>query len=188
MPLGRRRARALAAARAAELDRQRALVDVLERVADACDRLVDRIEADGTERRALTVAVNALAQGLRALPPPPAAPRVLGGSFFGVDATRAFAAPLKPVVVVPLTDDEVAVRVPPERGVEVRCRFGDRWVDGFEVCEAIADDDRVRYRLRRRSDGAVLPTLFGADDVREVRDARPTREHGEPRPGRWSLA
>jgi hypothetical protein len=185
MPLGRRRARALAAARAAELDRQRALVDVLERVADACDRLVDRIDTDGAERRALTVAMNALAQGLRALPSPPVAPRVLGGSFFGADPAPAFAVPVSPAAVVPLAADEIAVAVPPEHGVEVRCRFGDRWVDGFEVCEAIADDDQVRYRLRRRSDGAVLPTLFGPDDVREVRGARGRVEY---RTGRWSLA
>ena len=51
-------------------------------------------------------------------------------------------------------------------GVEVRCRFGDRWVTGFEVCEVIRFDDEIRYRLRRRSDGSVLPTLFDEKDLR----------------------
>jgi hypothetical protein len=51
-------------------------------------------------------------------------------------------------------------------GVEVRCRFGDRWVTGFEVCEVIRFDDEIRYRLRRRSDGSVLPTLFDEQDLR----------------------
>lgn len=60
-----------------------------------------------------------------------------------------------------------AVRqVPPRDGVEVRCRFGDRWVTGFEVCEVIRFDDETRYRLRRRSDGSVLPTLFDEKDLR----------------------
>ena len=51
-------------------------------------------------------------------------------------------------------------------GVEVRCRFGDRWVTGFEVCEVIRLDDATRYRLRRRSDGSVIPTLFDEKDLR----------------------
>jgi hypothetical protein len=51
-------------------------------------------------------------------------------------------------------------------GVEVRCRFGDRWVTGFEVCEVIRLDDRTRYRLRRRSDGSVIPMLFEEKDLR----------------------
>jgi hypothetical protein len=185
--LRRRRARARArstAARAAELDRERAIVDGLERMADACDRLVDRIDADHAERHALAVAINALAQGLRARPP--AAPRVVGGSFFGLDATRAFVVPVPATTIVPLGDDDIAIEVAPDRGVEVRCRFGDTWVDGFEVCEAVADGEGLRYRLRRRSDGAVLPTLFEPADVREVRAAE--REPGAARTRRWSLA
>ena len=63
----------------------------------------------------------------------------------------------------------------PRDGVEVRCRFGDRWVTGFEVCEVIRFDDVTRYRLRRRSDGSVLPTLF------EDRDVRFFSALGEPR-------
>jgi len=46
--------------------------------------------------------------------------------------------------------------------IEVRSRFDGRWVRGFEV----ASLDNDRYLVRRRSDGAVLPVPFLADDVR----------------------
>jgi hypothetical protein len=50
--------------------------------------------------------------------------------------------------------------------VEVRSRFNGTWVPGFEVAEVHdVDTDRL-YRLRRCSDGVVLPTHFGADEVR----------------------
>lgn len=46
--------------------------------------------------------------------------------------------------------------------VEVRRRFDQAWATGFEVASAGGDG----YRLRRRSDGAVLPVAFPAADVR----------------------
>ena len=51
--------------------------------------------------------------------------------------------------------------------VEVRRRFDRAWARGFEV--ASASDEG--YRLRRQSDGAVLPVSFPPDDVR--RSTRP---------------
>jgi len=73
----------------------------------------------------------------------------------------------EPPTLTPTPIPATAVRqVPPRDGVEVRCRFGDRWVTGFEVCEVIRFDDETRYRLRRRSDGSVLPTLFDEKDLR----------------------
>jgi hypothetical protein len=50
--------------------------------------------------------------------------------------------------------------------VEVHCRFGDRWVGGFEVVDVVRADDGARYRLRRKSDGSVLPSLFDERDIR----------------------
>ena len=47
--------------------------------------------------------------------------------------------------------------------VEVRRRFDQAWARGFEVASAAEDG----YRLRRQSDGAVLPVSFPADDVRQ---------------------
>jgi hypothetical protein len=55
---------------------------------------------------------------------------------------------------------------PPGTRVEVRSRFEDTWTTGFEV--ASVDDDGM-YRLRRLSDGSVLPTRTGPDDVRRER-------------------
>lgn len=53
--------------------------------------------------------------------------------------------------------------------VEVRSSFlQDHWASGFEVAEVIRLEDRELYRLRRRSDGAVLPTLFDREDVRRA--------------------
>lgn len=49
--------------------------------------------------------------------------------------------------------------------VEVRRRFDAKWARGFEVMELRSG----LYRLRRVSDGAVLPVLFAADDVRRER-------------------
>src|SRR5690348_2319877 len=50
--------------------------------------------------------------------------------------------------------------------VEVRSRFVGRWTAGFETSERTERDGDVVYRLRRLSDGVVLPALFPADDVR----------------------
>jgi hypothetical protein len=51
--------------------------------------------------------------------------------------------------------------------VEVRSRFDQRWARGFEIAEVLNEPRRKRYRLRRRSDGSVLPAEFVDDDVRE---------------------
>ncbi len=57
---------------------------------------------------------------------------------------------------------------PTEIAVEVRGRFGDRWVDGFEICEVMTTPSGPRYRLRRQRDGVVLPELFDATNIRHV--------------------
>jgi hypothetical protein len=136
----------------------------LDEVLTLSEHVHAHIDADREERRALTASLERLAHALER-PPLPAEPavKVIGGSFFGLGAnvlegaTGAEAAP---------DDTIIDVR---DHVVEVRCRFGDRWVDGFEVCELVPDGDRIRYRLRRQVDGSVLPTLFDADDVRENR-------------------
>jgi hypothetical protein len=65
-------------------------------------------------------------------------------------------------------DDSVAAdRNPLREGtrVEVRTGFDRSWVNGFTI-EAVLEQG---YRVRRRSDGEVLPATFGADDVRRER-------------------
>lgn len=62
----------------------------------------------------------------------------------------------------------------PGTRVEVRSRFDRRWARGFEV-EAVVDDppsEPARYRVRRRSDGSVLPAMFISDELREERRGR----------------
>jgi hypothetical protein len=51
----------------------------------------------------------------------------------------------------------------PGTRVEVRSRFEGGWSRGFEVAEVVPEG----YRVRRLSDGSVLPTDFDVDDVRK---------------------
>lgn len=46
--------------------------------------------------------------------------------------------------------------------VEVRRRFDAQWARGFEIVEQTANG----YRVRRESDGEVLPVEFTEDEVR----------------------
>ena len=50
----------------------------------------------------------------------------------------------------------------PGTEVEVLTRYRRTWATGFEV----ASIDNDRYRLRRRSDGTVLPAPFAPSDIR----------------------
>lgn len=58
--------------------------------------------------------------------------------------------------------------VQPGVRVEVRSRFDQRWARGFEIEEVIeANGNGPQYRVRRRSDGSVLPSLFVDEELRE---------------------
>jgi hypothetical protein len=50
--------------------------------------------------------------------------------------------------------------------VEVHTKFNDSWVRGFEIAE-VAEGG---YRVRRLSDGSLLPNLTGEEDVRPASD------------------
>jgi hypothetical protein len=127
------------------------VVRVLDAVTALCDRVVEYIEADRTERRLVIDALTRVAQSLdaSATRAPDDGSRVLGGSM-------------------PATDENTVDLRERATAVEVRCRFGDRWVDGFEIFDVVSDQFGVRYRLRRRVDGVVLPELFRATDIRHV--------------------
>jgi hypothetical protein len=134
------------------------LVRVLDVVTTMCDHVIEYIEADRAERRLMIEALTRLARSLGEAVAAPSASngeRVIGGSMpAGAD-------------VLDIREDEPPL-VLGEQAVEVRCRFGDRWVDGFEICDIVNDSSGVRYRLRRRIDGVVLPELFDAADIRHV--------------------
>ena len=57
--------------------------------------------------------------------------------------------------------------VRPGTRVEVRSRFEAAWTRGFEVAERVREGAESRYRVRRRSDGSILPVLFDEHDLRE---------------------
>ena len=56
----------------------------------------------------------------------------------------------------------------PGTKVEVRSRFDQSWARGFEE----ADHTEYGYRIKRLSDGIVLPTEFSDDDVRQEKHRR----------------
>ncbi len=55
--------------------------------------------------------------------------------------------------------------------VEVRSEFDNTWADGFEIAQVVAppDDEKPRYKIRRLSDGMILPRDFGSTAVRKER-------------------
>ena len=50
--------------------------------------------------------------------------------------------------------------------VEVHTKYNDSWVKGFEIAEVVEGG----YRVRRTSDGSLLPNLTGEDDVRALEE------------------
>jgi hypothetical protein len=162
------------------------LSQVLQRITETCETLSQRVELDRSERIALTEAVDRLTTAVSAAetyvltPAPTGASTVVGGTVGPVvDGDLSLprgTTEIRPSVDIDLAATEIETELPrqpgpgrPARpdGVEVRCRFGDRWVSGFEVCEVLRlDDTTTRYRLRRRSDGSVIPTLFDEKDLR----------------------
>ena len=66
----------------------------------------------------------------------------------------------------PSDDDDGGSVLAPGTTVEVRSRLESRrWSRGFEIAEAVDGG----YRLRRLSDGSLMPVIFAADDVRTER-------------------
>jgi len=62
--------------------------------------------------------------------------------------------------------------------IEVRSRFDGRWVDGFGVAEIQRPAGGALFRLRRQSDGALLPALFFVDEIRPRYDRRARHRPG----------
>jgi hypothetical protein len=99
--------------------------------------------------------------------------RVIGGSMPAgpdpvIDLVEREAAAWNPAPPPDAESAAPARRTAKDAAVEVRGRIGDRWVDGFEICEVMSTPAGPRYRLRRRTDGVVLPELFEASSIRHV--------------------
>jgi hypothetical protein len=144
-----------------------AALRMLAEVTRLCDRIVDHLEAERTERRVLLETLNGLARSLTAptvpTPVPAAQPRslerIVGGS---VDAGPA------PDLVL----DEFE-EYKPNVSVKVKCAAGagEAWVEGFEIVDVVSGPEHLSYQIRRKRDGVVLPTPFAATDLRRVRAA-----------------
>jgi hypothetical protein len=149
------------------------VVRVLELAVNVCEHVIECVDTDRAERRAIVDALTALTAAINWQSESRlAAPKnghVIGGRVLAGDAE---------LLHEPAPTMDIEIDDGRDVGVQVRCRFGDRWVDGFEVCETIHTDAGERYRLRRVLDGTILPELFAANDVRHIE----TFEELEPTP------
>ena len=129
-----------------------AFASVIEQLARTCAILVDSLEVARADRTALAGTLGHIVEssrrsaGLRT-------PGIRGQFDLGVA-------------------DVVAERCSHARGVgsEVWCRFQNRWIGGFEIADVVDNGDDVHYRLRRSSDGYVLPSVFSPEDVRAAKE------------------
>lgn len=81
------------------------------------------------------------------------------------DLVSAAASP-PPSVPLPSSADAPTSSVPelaPGTRVEVRRKFDSKWAHGFEVAEATEEG----YRVRRLSDGELIPVPIPEDDLRK---------------------
>jgi hypothetical protein len=180
----------VAATPAISADAHAQLLRLFEVVTNMCDHVIEYVESDRAERRVMLETLTALGrtitEGAAALTertasepvpvetvvvePPERRERVIGGSMppgpNPVIDLRPSGAPAADVL--PTAGSMATTVMMTEIAVEVRGRFGDRWVDGFEICEVIETPDGHRYRLRRRRDRVILPELFDATSIRHV--------------------
>jgi hypothetical protein len=171
----------------ATIDIPTELLRVLDAVTSMCDHVIEYIEQDRSERPLMIEALTRLNRSLgdreASIDAHPSSDRerVIGGT---VDAgPDPLAAGL--LAGTPAEDETVIDLRQEDTPVEVRCRFGDRWVEGFEICEVLHDGSGIRYRLRRRVDSVVLPDLFAAADIRHMETFEElTSERAHPR--HWS--
>jgi len=166
------------------------LGNALRRVVEACDALVERVHQDAVERTALVDAVIRLAVGNStsieaATTDRTNGDRIIGGKVLpntevSLDPEHVDPAPVDPAPVEPAPIDDGPLRA----RLHVQCRFGDRWVDGFEILEVVQSEGGLRCTVQRDADGYVLPTLFGPEDIRpssSVDGRRPLVLHAPPR-------
>jgi len=161
----------------------------LTQLGGVCSSLAERIDADREERHELVQTITALAAALVERIDLPAA-HVIGGSVYGDDRNGADGDASPATIDLTAVDvgaqqraantaseHDDAATAAPAPGDEVRCRFGDRWVDGFEILEVHSREGRARCRVRRRSDGSIVRKLFESRDLEIVSPAakRPPR-------------
>jgi hypothetical protein len=60
-------------------------------------------------------------------------------------------------------------RLLPGDRIEVQNRFDGAWSRGFEVVDVLTGMGTRRYRIKRLSDGVVLPRLFVEEEIDSAR-------------------
>jgi hypothetical protein len=74
---------------------------------------------------------------------------------------------VNPTESAPLPVQRIEAPEPPSlqpgTRVQVRRKFDDKWATGFEVAEATTQG----YKVRRLSDGELIPVPIAADDLRK---------------------
>jgi hypothetical protein len=139
----------------------------LAQLGSVCVTLTERIESDREERRELVQTITALASALAEHVQAPAA-QLIGGTVYGTPHDDELVDDVSPTTIDLVALDGDVVLASPSPGDVVRCRFGDRWVDGFEILEVHSRGGRARCRVRRRSDGSIVRKLFEATDLQVV--------------------
>ena len=91
--------------------------------------------------------------------------------------------------------DVAATRLVAGDQVDVQNRFDGSWSSGFEIAEVLGPPSQRTYRIRRLSDGEILPARFARDLVTGTRSpstglgpARPIPLHPSEQPALGLLA
>jgi hypothetical protein len=67
-----------------------------------------------------------------------------------------------------LFDDRASLDLREGTRIELHSTFNNSWITGFEIAESVNGG----YRVRRASDGSLLPGFTSADDLRAVPSGR----------------
>jgi hypothetical protein len=130
----------------------------LDRIAAALDNVATQLASQALEHRSTVVAVEFLLREM-----------VLAStvtSTLGAPSAQEPSAIIGGTIDPELIDDAPAL--PAGCIVEVRSRFQNRWVDGFEIVDIVRADGVERYRLARHADHMMLPVLFDPNDLRPL--------------------
>lgn len=154
------------------------LAQALTQLASAITALHSRLDADVNERQLHLSSVEWLMRELIISFPQPAPhePSTLLGGTIEQGSHQHFrdsdVVAISPSGEIDLREAERSVGML----VEVRSRFHDRWIRGFEIREIIDVGDIRRFRLTRISDHMALPVLFDSNDIRPL-PVQPDAEH-----------
>ena len=176
----------LASERATSLERDSAhdatLAGAISQLADAINSLQHRLDADIDERALHLSSVEWLMRELIiGFPQPIDNPMQLGSdtSVTVLGGTIEIEAVGTADVVASSRDTDRALNASEEIDlreaertvgmmVEVRSRFHDRWIRGFQIREIVDVQGLRRFRLTRISDHMALPVLFDSGDIRPL--------------------